>query len=240
MNESLTGLLVILSEVGVVLALFAVGFIIYLLRRRHQDNKLVQSFVNTLRQGELGRKENIMDILQKVHEMDKELAEKTALAMLACEKKIYSKALKLFMGHQGDCLAQLQKDVEHMAASYRKLATTAENVNIIERGDNPKQVAQFRATIKQLTAERDKLQKDLDEAMLSMDSMLQEYTQMYSGGGAKKEGLKHIENELLQLKDKIKNNLVEVDDDEEADAESQQDQDGVPDLEPPKPGEGAL
>ena len=52
--------------------------------------------------------------------------------------------------------------------------------------------------------------EDLDEAMQSMESMLKEYTQMYSGGGAKKEGLKHIENELGSLKQKIQNNVVEI------------------------------
>ena len=59
--------------------------------------------------------------------------------------------------------------------------------------------------------------------MLSMENMLKEYTQMYSGGGAKKEGLKHIENELTQLKRKISENLVEDADADEAE---------VPDLSP--------
>lgn len=229
MNESVTSLLVIFSEIGLVLGLLAVGMGIFLMRRRHKDNRLVKSFIDSLRTEELGRKEKIVDVLQKVHEMDKDLADKTASSMLACEKKIYSRALKLFMGHDGECLSQLRKDVENMAASYRKLATTADTVNVVERGDNPKQTAQFRATIKQLTAERDKLQKDLDEAMVSMDSMLQEYTLMYSGGGAKKEGLKHIENELHQLKDKIKTNLVDVDG-----AEGEDSGEGVPDMQPPK------
>ena len=48
---------------------------------------------------------------------------------------------------------------------------------------------------------------------------------MYSGGG-KKEGVKHIENELTQLKQKIEKNLVEVNDDD----------DDVPDLTPTDPG----
>jgi len=39
----------------------------------------------------------------------------------------------------------------------------------------------------------------------------------------KKEGVKHIENELSQLKQKIEKNIVEVDDDDDSD---------VPDLTP--------
>ena len=224
MNEFLTGLMIVFSQVGVVLALAAVIVVFFMIRRKQRDNSVCKSFIELLKKKEGGRKDGIIDTLQKVHQMDEELAEKTAKSMLTNEKKIYNNVLKLFMGHDRDALAGVQKDVENMASAYRKLMSTAETTQVIERGENPKQLAQMRAALKQLSAERDKLQEDLDEAMLSMENMLKEYTQMYSGGGAKKEGLKHIENELGQLKQKIEENLVEVDDEEE----------DIPDLTPPE------
>ncbi len=69
--------------------------------------------------------------------------------------------------------------------------------------------------------------------MIAMENMLKEYTQMYSGGGARKEGVKHIENELTMLKQKIDNNLVEVDDDLDVEGNNPDDSDNsgdVPDL----------
>lgn len=226
MTESVTSFLVIFSEIGILLAVGGIVIVFFILRRKRRENSLAKHFVENLRMGEDARKHNLMDVLQKVHEMDESLAVKTAEAMLGCEKRIYSRVLKMFLGKERDVLDQLQKDVENMASAYRKLVDTAESVKIVERGDNPKLQAQLRAQIKQVTAERDKLQKDLDEAMMSMENMLKEYTQMYSGGGAKKEGVKHIENELSQLKQKIEKNLVEVDDEDN--------DDGVPDLTPPK------
>ena len=225
MTESLTSMLVIFSEIGILLVLvaFVVGFL--MLRRKNRENYLARHFVEKLKQEEGTRKQSLMDILQKVHEMDANLATKTAEAMLGCEKQIYNRVLRLFLGKDRDALPQLQKDVENMATAYRKLVDTAQNTTIVERDDNPKLHAQLRAQIKQITAERDKVQKDLDEAMISMENMLKEYTQMYSGGG-KKEGVKHIENELTQLKQKIEKNLVEVNDDD----------DDVPDLTPTDPG----
>lgn len=225
MNEFLTGLMVVLSQIGVVLALAAVVTIFLFIRRKQKDNSLCKRFIELLKQKEGGRKDKLIEALQKVHNMDDELAEQTAKSMLSSEKKIYNHVLKLFMGHDRDALAEVQKDVENMASAYRKLIATVENESPIEHGESPKHNAQMRAAMKQLTAERDKLQQDLDEAMLSMENMLKEYTQMYSGGGAKKEGLKHIENELGQLKQKIEENLVEVSDDEEED---------IPDLTPPE------
>ena len=222
MTESVTSLLVVFSEVGIFLALGGIVLLFFVLRRKRRENNLAKHFVENLRMGEEGRKHSLMDVLQKVHEMDADLAAKTAQSMLACEKQIYSRVLKMFLGKDRGSLAQLQKDVENMATAYRKLVDTAESVKIVERGENPKIQAQLRGQIKQLTAERDKLQKDLDEAMLSMENMLKEYTLMYSGG-TKKEGVKHIENELSQLKQKIEKNIVEVDDDDDSD---------VPDLTP--------
>lgn len=226
MTESVTSMLVIFSEVGILLALGGIILLFFVLRRKRRENSLARHFVENLRMGEEGRKHTLMDVLQKVHEMDAELAAKTAQMMLSCEKQIYSRVLKIFLGKDRGSLGQLQKDVENMASAYRKLVDTAESVKIVERGDNPKVQAQLRSQIKQLTAERDKLQKDLDEAMISMENMLKEYTQMYSGGGAKKEGVKHIENELSQLKQKIEKNLVEIKDDE--------DDSDIPDLTPQK------
>jgi chromosome segregation ATPase len=129
--------------------------------------------------------------------------------MLTCEKQIYNRVLNIFLGHERENLAQLQNDVENMANAYRKLVDSAQSIKVVERGENPKQNAHLRLQIKQLENEKAKLERDLAESMVSMENMLKEYTQMYAGGGAKKEGVKHIENELTQLKRKISENLVE-------------------------------
>jgi DNA repair exonuclease SbcCD ATPase subunit len=225
MSETITSFLVIFSEVGVLLALVGILIAFLMMRRKHKENILAQQVVETLRESESARKANLMDILQKVHEVDEEFAAQTAHAMLSSEKRIYNRVLKIYLGHERDGITDLQKDVENMASTYRHLIDSikAMHVSEPERGDNPKREAQLRTQIRQLEAEKQKLQEDLDESMQSMENMLKEYTQMYSGGGAKKEGLKHIENELTQLKRKISENLVE---------DTSADEDEVPDLSP--------
>jgi uncharacterized membrane protein len=223
MNESLTGMLVIFSEVGAMLALAAVIFLIYFTRRNHKDRLSAKTFVDNLHRHEAKRKEDIVQVLEKVHEMDHDLAIKTAHGMLTCEKQIYNRVLKIFLGHDRDGLTQLQKEVESMANAYRKLNDSVESIKVVERGENPKQNAALRIQVKQLENEKAKLEKDLGESMLSMENMLKEYMLMYTGSGAKKDGVKHIENELTQLKQKISTNLVEAVD--EGDIET-------PDLDP--------
>ena len=87
--------------------------------------------------------------------------------------------------------------------------------------DNPLVQAQLRAQIKKLEKENAKLERDLGEAMESMDSMLKEYTLMYSGGGGKRDGVKHLENELSQLKQKIAKSHVDAMDDDKESATSE-------------------
>ena len=224
MSETITSFLVIFSEVGFLLALIGIIIAFFVMRRKHKDNILARRVVETLRESESARKANLMDILQKVHDVDEEFASQTAHAMLSSEKRIYNRVLKIYLGHERDGITDLQKDVENMASTYRHLIDSIKAMHSSEpeRGDNPKREAQLRAHIKQLEAEKQKLQEDLDESMTSMDNMLKEYTQMYSGSGARKEGLKHIENEMTQLKRKISENLVdEVSED-----------DDVPDIAP--------
>ena len=224
MNESLAGLLVIFSEIGGVLALITIAASIYMMRSAQKDRQAARAFVDAMRMHELSRKSSLMESMEKVQKMDHEHAAKVASVMLNCEKQIYNRALKIFLGHDRDCLSKLQFDVENMASAYRKLVDSVEMVKVVDQSDNPKQNAHLRMQIKQLENEKAKLEKDLAESMLAMESMLKEYTQMYAGGGAKKEGLKHIENELTQLKQKISENLVEEADPKELDV--------TPDLKP--------
>lgn len=209
MNESLIGFLVLFSEIGGVLAVGIIIFGICRLRRDRHERQVAKKFVDSLRKHETGRREQLMEILQKTNFMDAEQATTSAKAMMDGEKRIYNRFLMMFLGHERDDLARIQKDVENLAATYRRILENVDATKIVERGENPKLNAQLRHQIKQLENEKAKLEKDLAEAMNSMENMLKEYTQMYSGGGAKKEGVKHIENELTQLKQKISENLVE-------------------------------
>jgi hypothetical protein len=224
MSDSLTGLLVVFSEIGGFLALVVAVVAIVMIRRANKDRRMARDFVDSMRKHEQSRKLSLMESMEKANEMDHELAANVVSTMLNCEKQIYNRALKIFLGHDSDSLTQLQRDVEGMASTYRKLVDSVKSVKVVERGENPNQNAHLRMQVKQLENEKAKLEKDLAESMLSMESMLNEYTQMYSGSGAKKEGLKHIENELTQLKQKIAENLVdEVD---------RADLDEIPDMHP--------
>lgn len=222
MSEFVTSLLVIFSEVALVLAL-VVGVIIFIfVRRGRRDKVLARVLVETLKEKEPQRIERLRDILEKVHNMDEDSAKKSVEAILTCEKKLYSRIIKMFLGRDRDGISKIDKDVESLAETYRSLSSVSEvgEGSSGHSDDNPLIHAQLKAQVKKLEKENAKLERDLGEAMESMDSMLKEYTQMYSGTGAKRDGVKHLENELSQLKQKIATSHIEAMDDAD-----------VPDLE---------
>jgi uncharacterized membrane-anchored protein YhcB (DUF1043 family) len=242
MNEYLTSFLVIFSEVGMLLALIGIVVGFLMVRRRQRHRSEARHFVAELRDTEPSRKHQIKEVLEKVHHLEPDAAEKTTETMVNSEKRIYNRVLKIFLG---DChkesLEMLRKDVENMAKAYQRFVDAAPAGEAAPRGDNPMQAAAMRKQIKQLEKEKEKLETDLAEAMTSMENIMKEYTQMYSGG-AKKEGVKHIENELTQLKDRIAKNVVgKVDEeetgepsDDQAEANNSQQQD-VTELKPEVP-----
>lgn len=229
MSEYVTSLLVIFSEVALVLALIIGAIVFIFVRRGRRDKVLAKTLVENLKEKEPQRIEHLKDILEKVHNMDEESAKQSVEAILACEKNLYSRIIKMFLGRDRGGFAKIHKDVETLAESYRRLSSVSE-VGESASGhseENPLVQAQLKAQIKKLEKENTKLERDLGEAMESMDSMLKEYTLMYSGGGAKREGVKHLENELTQLKQKIANSHVDAMDDA---SDSEVEGSDVPDL----------
>jgi len=230
MSEYVTSLLVIFSEIALVLTLIVGAIIFVFVRRGRRDKVLAKTLVETLKEKEPQRIEHLKDILEKVHNMDEESAKQSVEAILACEKKLYSRIIKMFLGRDRGGFTKIHKDVETLAESYRRLSSVSEAREGVSghSEDNPLVQAQSKAQIKKLEKENTKLERDLSEAMESMDSMLKEYTLMYSGGVAKREGVKHLENELTQLKQKISNSHVDaMDDDTEGVLDEETD---IPDL----------
>lgn len=233
MSEYVTSLLVIFSEVGLLLAIIISIIAFIIIRRGRRDKVLAKVLVETIKEKEAQRTERLKDILEKVHHLDEASAKQSVDEILNCEKNLYSRIIKVFLGRDREGITKINKDVESLTESYRRLSSVGEagTDEKYHSDDNPLVQAQLRAQIKKLEKENAKLERDLSEAMESMDSMLKEYTQMYSGGGAKREGMKHLENELSQLKQRIaKSHIDAMDDEGDAAEDSGNKGEDIPDL----------
>lgn len=199
MNESITSLLIIFSEIGLVF-MIALGVIVFLfLKRRRCDRDMVVKLVRKLKENEPVRKEHLIEVLKTDYELGDEDAEEKANGLLSFEKRIYNRVIKFFLGKEKEKLAQFDKDVQALAQGYSLLGKQA--AEVVEKGRDHEM--QLRKENQELRKKNAKLQHDLDASMESMETMMAEYANMYEGGS--KDGEQRLKNEMYQLKQKLQN-----------------------------------
>lgn len=231
MNEFLTGLLVLTSELSAVLLLGAIVLLVWMIRRQRKHRRLALELIHRLRESEPERRQKLVALLTEHLEMNAEQAEARARAMLKCETSLYSHVLRLFMGRDPEQLLQVDHDVERLVRSYYHLLETE------DEGDAEREslLVKLKRENKQLRDEKASLQKNLETTMETMENMMDEYASMYEGGH--KEGEQRMKNEMFKLQQKI-SKVVSSDNGEEQGHETD-DEDEIPELDPdteePKP-----
>lgn len=223
MSESLTSILIIFSELGLIF-MIAIGVIIFLyLKRRACDRDMVIKLVRKLKENEPVRKEHLIEVLKKDYDLDDEAAEEKADGLISFEKRIYNRVIKFFLGKEKEKLAHFDKDVKALAQGYSLLGKQA--AEVVEKGRDHEH--QLRKENQELREKNAKLQHDLDASMESMETMMAEYANMYEGGS--KDGEQRLKNEMYQLKQKLQDKGAGKENVESVDLG-----DDVPDLDPEK------
>ncbi|MDR9435488.1 MAG: hypothetical protein RI563_01320 [Thiohalophilus sp.] len=235
MNEFLTGLLVLTSELSAVLLLGAIVLLVVMIRRQRKHRRLALELINRLRDSEAERRQKLVALLTEHLEMDAEQADARARSMLKCETSLYSHVLSLFMGRDPEQLLQVDHDVERLVRSYYHLLEEEED----DEGDAEREslIVKLKRENKQLRDEKNSLQKNLETTMETMENMMDEYASMYEGGH--KEGEQRLKNEMFKLQQKI-SKVVSSDNGEEQPAETDGEEE-IPELdsdaEEPKPNQ---
>lgn len=222
MSESITSLLIIFSELGLVF-MIAIGVVAFLfLKRRANDREMVVKLVRKLKENEPVRREHLIEVLKQDYDLEDAAAEEKADGLLSFEKRIYNRVIKFFLGKERDKLAQFDKDVQALAQGYNLLGKQA--AEVVEQGRDHE--LQLRKENQELREKNAKLQHDLDASMESMETMMSEYANMYEGGS--KDGEQRLKNEMYQLKQKLQDKGAGQENVEPIDL------DDIPDLDPDK------
>lgn len=208
MNEMLTSLLVITSELSAVLLLAALIVVVMVIRRQRKQRRLAMELISRLRDSEPQRREKLVHLLRENLEMEEEQADARARGILKCEKSLYAHVLQLFMGRNPEQLLQVDHDVEKLLRNYYHLLEQE------AEGDdaNESLIVKLRRENKQLRDEKASLQKNLEATMQTMENMMDEYASMYEGGH--KEGEQRLKNEMFKLQQKISKVVASSDDDD--------------------------
>lgn len=234
MNEFLTGMLVLTSELSAVLLLGAIVLLVVMIRRQRKHRRLALELIHRLRESEPERRQKLVALLTGHLEMNPEQADARARAMLKCETSLYSHVLRLFMGRDPEQLLQVDHDVERLVKSYYHLLEEEED----DEGDTEREslIVKLKRENRQLRDEKNTLQKNLETTMETLENMMDEYASMYEGGH--KEGEQRMKNEMFKLRQKISKAVSGSNGEEETGTEADED---IPELgsdaEEPKPNQ---
>lgn len=204
-SDVLSSILVITAELGVVVSVIFFILNKRIRRREKEEIELLRRLVEMVRKREPVRMNFLHNLLLENQKMDEERATAGAKRLLGAEKAVYNKVIKIFSRVESDALLTLNQEIEQVTEHYQRVINDA--IGVINDFKSEDQAAGAPETVESLRAENARLGQELDEAVKTIESMMKEYMSMYGGGG-KKDGVKHLENQLHQLNQKIRRQVV--------------------------------
>ncbi len=204
-SETLSSILIIIAEVGVVVASIFIILNQRVRRRDKQEIELLRRLVEMIRKREPVRMSFLHNLLLENQKMDEERATVGAKRLMGAEKAVYNKIIKIVSRSESEAILTLNQEIEQVTEHYQRVINDAVGViNDFKGEDKPAGTSE---TLESMRTENARLGQELDDAVKTIESMMKEYMSMYGGGG-KKDGVKHLENQLHQLNQKIRRQIV--------------------------------
>ena len=199
MNETMSTMIFIAAEFGVILLILFVVALILFLRRRASDKRYVASFIAAHKQNQADNRDSmrekmLADTLLGEDELDKFLD-----MVGTSERKLYKRILNMYLGFDRKCFSEIRDELLHM--NNRWIDTLQKNITLIsESSVSEERVQELNDTIDKLTAKNKKITTELAEAMETMEDIVKEYSLMYAGQETEK--MDKLSDDYKKLKDK--------------------------------------
>lgn len=202
MNEFVSSAFLLVAEVALFLFI-ALGAILFVLNKKNTRIKeMVRNLVARLKSAEDAKQEDLQNFLIEKFELEEEKASSVVESLIRSEKRLYTHLIAVCTGDDVDKLKELDKDIDKLIYEYKMLG--------VEEGEDNKEKTEAPTIIlrdenKALREKNKQLQRDLDAAMETMESMMAEYTSMYEGG--QKGGEQRMKNEMFKLKQTLESKV---------------------------------
>ncbi len=220
MSDSLLSFIIIFAELGGVLLLVVIGWVIYFIYKTKKEGKNTRDLI-THGKKMLSRHKSKLDAHFKEElELEEEKADINVKSLINNEKKLYEHLINVSISKDTSLLKLTINDINELINDYVRMLTLKGNV-VADKNKDSREL-QLRKENEALRLENASLQKRLTESLETIESMMGEFSSMYEGG--KKEGEQRVKNEMYKLKQSleseealVKSGLNEIDKKEEND-----------------------
>jgi len=215
MNESLLSFIIIFAELGGVLLLLGIGWIVYFFIKLKKDGRTTKELMQHIRAILPGHRDQLVNYFKNEMELEKNKTEFNIETLIKDERKIYDRLIKVSITKDIGLLKLTTDDINSLINNYvRLLALKAEKESDASKESTE---LQLRKENEALRIENISLNKRLEAETATIETMMSELSSMYEGG--KKEGEQRVKNEMYKLKQslnaeevRVKNELNEIKD----------------------------
>lgn len=218
MSDSLLSFTIIFAELGGVLLLLVIGWVIYFIIRLKKDGKTTKELVQHVKSMVSEHREQLNNHFAEEAETEKSKTDLKIETLIKDEKKLYEHLINVSISKDTSLLKLTVNDINALINDYVRMLTLKGRE--VSNDDRDSRELILRKENEALRVENESLQKRLTESLETIESMMGEFSSMYEGG--KKEGEQRVKNEMYKLKQslnseeaRVKSELNELDEKEE-------------------------
>lgn len=218
MSDSLLSFIIIFAELGGILLLVAIGWVIYFIHKTKKDGKNIRDLITYGKLMLSKRKDKLDTHFKNELELESKKADINIESLINDEKKLYEHLINVSINKDTSLLKLTINDINALINDYVRMLTLKGNAVADTNRDSRE--LQLRKENEALRLENASLQKRLLDATDTIENMMGEFSSMYEGG--KKEGEQRVKNEMYKLKQslesetaRVKSELSELDEKEE-------------------------
>ena len=200
MSDSLLSFIIIFAELGGVLLLLVIGWLIYFIYKTKKEGKNTRNLIS---QGKmmLSKRKDKLDVHFKDElELEGKKAEVNIESLINDEKKLYEHLINVSINKDTSLLKLTINDINTLINDYVRMLTL--KGKDVSNEDRDSRELTLRKENEALRLENVSLQARLTESEKTIEGMMGEFSSMYEGG--KKAGEQRVKNEMYKLKQSLK------------------------------------
>ena len=206
MSDSLLSFTIIFAELGGVLLLVVIGWVVYFILGLKKDGRTTKELIQHIKAIIPGHREQLVNYFKNEMELEQNKTDFNIDTLIKDERKIYDRLIKVSITKDTSLLKLTTEDINSLINDYiRLLALKAEKDT-----DTSKESTELKLKKENeaLRLENASLQKRLTDSTETIENMMGEFSSMYEGG--KKEGEQRVKNEMYKLKQSLQSEAVRV------------------------------
>lgn len=206
MSDSLLSFIIIFAQLGGVLLLVFIGWLIYYIYNSKKEGKYTRELIEYIKKMIPEHRDTLANYFKTELELEQNKIDFSIETLIKDERKIYDRLIQVSLSKDTSVLKLTTEDINSLINDYiRLLALKAEKVS--DTGKDSREL-KLKKENETLRLENASLQIRLNTSTETIENMMGEFSSMYEGG--KKEGEKRVKNEMYKLKQSLNSEEARV------------------------------